>query len=131
MASANAHRYNKVTLKNATDLTVDVNYPLDNEVAFQNPQTSQNGLSNARKNSASQVFKSVFIEVIGGAGCSSAEFVFNKDQDNMVIVQKGGSRVIEFSDEMEITSVDVIPRGANAVTADIVVELRGRGIICM
>ena len=124
-SAANAHRYNNITLKNATDLTVDVNYPLDNEVAFQNPQTAQNGLSNARKNSATQMFQSVFIEVIGGAGCSSAEFVFNKDQDNMVIVQRGNQRIIEFSDLFSIQSIDVIARGANAVTADIVIELRG------
>jgi hypothetical protein len=115
--------YKRVTLKNAAALTVDISYPMDDEAKFTNPQTDQNGLSTTRKICENQSFTKAVIQVIPTATCASAEFVVNNNLDNLIIVQKGGVRVLEYSDQVSIQSLAVTPRTDGAAIGDIIVEL--------
>lgn len=116
-----AHTYGRITIKNSTSLTTNVRYGLDDEVAFQNPQTSQNGLRAARKNNPNQTFRKAVIQLLNTSAATSIEIAINHDRDNLIIVQRGGTRTLELSDHVFIQGGDIVARGG-AASGDIIIE---------
>ena len=113
--STNSHNYGRVTIKNAVALTTNVRYGLDSETNFQNPQTSQNGLANARRNSQNQTFRKAVFQLLATSDATSVELAINNDLDNLIIIQRGGTRTLDLADKVFIQSADIIARGGAAI----------------